>query len=46
MIGRAVTLLPSIFGADTLGNTFKYGDTAPYYNVGFSNEVTVGPILI
>jgi hypothetical protein len=36
----------SIFGADTLGNTFKYGDTAPDYVVGFSNELTVGPVRL
>ena len=36
----------SIFGADTLGNTFKYGDTAPDYVLGFSNELTVGPFRL
>ncbi|HET7456129.1 MAG TPA: SusC/RagA family TonB-linked outer membrane protein [Gemmatimonadaceae bacterium] len=36
----------SIFGPDSNGVDYKYGDTAPDFVMGFSNEFTFGPVRL
>lgn len=36
----------SIFGPDSNGVDYKYGDTAPDFNFGFSNELTFGSFRV